>query len=71
MKQSWFNIRNEASGQLTIDILDVARILAAGRFNTGLKAGWVDGDFNHDGVVDVLDVADFVATGLFNTGPYA
>jgi len=23
MKQSWFNIRNEASGQLTIDILDV------------------------------------------------
>jgi len=34
-------------------------------------ANWVDGDFNHDGVVDVLDAADFVAAGLFNAGPYA
>jgi hypothetical protein len=54
-----------------IDILDVANVLAAGRFNTGLTADWVDGDFNHDGFFDDLDIADFLGAGRFNAGPYA
>jgi hypothetical protein len=54
-----------------IDILDVANVLAAGRFNTGLRADWVDGDFNHDGAFDDLDIADFLGAGQFNAGPYA
>ena len=64
-------LKGDTNLDWSIDVLDVAKVLAAGRFNTGLKADWVDGDFNHDGVVDVLDVSDFVATGLFDAGPYA
>ena len=66
-----YALKGDTNLDWTIDILDVVGILAAGRFNTGLKADWVDGDFDHDGIVDILDVADFIATGLFNTGPYA
>ena len=66
-----FALSGDTNLDWSVDVLDVATVLAAGRFNTGLKADWVDGDFNHDGVVDVLDVSDFVATGLFDTGPYA
>ena len=54
-----------------VDILDVATMLAAGKFNADSTAGWSDGDFNHDSVVDSLDVADFLAAGLINAGPYA
>ena len=64
-------LKGDTNLDWSIDVLDVAKVIAAGRFNTGLKADWVDGDFNHDGVVDVLDVSDFVATGLFDAGPYA
>ncbi len=54
----------------SIDILDVANVLAAGKFNAGNPATWAQGDFNYDGVVDVLDAADFITTGLFDTGNY-
>ena len=54
----------------TIDILDAAGILAAGRFDTGRVAAWVEGDGNYDGVVDILDVADFIGTSLFDAGNY-
>lgn len=53
-----------------IDLLDVANVLAFGRFNTGQSATWGEGDFNYDGVVDVLDAADFVSTGLYDRGGY-
>jgi hypothetical protein len=55
----------------SVDILDVADMLAAGRFNSGLQSDWTDGDFNHDGIVDSLDLADVLAAGLFNAGRYA
>ena len=45
--------------------------MAAGKFNAGESADWLDGDFNQDGVVDLLDAADFIAAGRFNAGPYA
>jgi autotransporter-associated beta strand protein len=54
----------------TIDILDAAAMLAAGRFDAGTQAAWADGDFNDDQVFDILDAADFLATELFDAGPY-
>ena len=53
-----------------VNILDVANVLALGKFDTGAPATWAQGDFNYDGLVDVLDVADFIATGLYNQGIY-
>jgi autotransporter-associated beta strand protein len=54
-----------------IDVIDVATMLAAGAFNTGVAASWADGDFNYDGVFDVLDVSDVLGGALVNAGPYA
>ena len=53
-----------------MDILDAANFLSFGKFDTGLPASWLEGDFRYDGVVDILDAADFFATGLFDAGRY-
>jgi autotransporter-associated beta strand protein len=53
-----------------IDVLDLATVLAGGRFNAGGPCRWADGDFNNDGLVDIIDVADMMSTGLFNAGDY-
>ncbi|MGI9177503.1 MAG: hypothetical protein ACR2IT_06565, partial [Pirellulales bacterium] len=53
-----------------VDVLDVANVLAAGKYNSGAPGTWSQGDFNYDGVVDVLDAASFVTTGLYNAGSY-
>jgi autotransporter-associated beta strand protein len=54
----------------TIDVLDAASIIAAGKFNAGAPATWAQGDFNYDGIVNVLDATSFLTTGLYNQGPY-
>ncbi|MFM7205648.1 MAG: family 16 glycosylhydrolase [Planctomycetaceae bacterium] len=54
----------------TIDIIDLANVLAGGRFDTGRGASWFEGDFNYDTMVDILDAADLLGGGLFDTGPY-
>lgn len=54
----------------TIDIIDVANVLAGGRYDTRIGATWSEGDFNYDTVVDVLDAADFITSGLFDAGAY-
>lgn len=54
----------------TIDILDAANFLAAGKFDSGQPATWNEGDFGYDGIVDILDAADFLSTGLFDAGTY-
>jgi hypothetical protein len=54
----------------TVDILDAANFLSAGKFDTGNPATWTQGDFTYDGVVDILDAADFLSTGLFDAGTY-
>ena len=53
-----------------IDLLDVADVLAAGVFDTGLDASWQQGDFNYDGLADILDAAEFISTGLYDAGGY-
>ena len=53
-----------------IDVLDVATLLSAGRFDSGQTTGWGEGDFTYDGVLDILDVTDMLAAGLFDTGDY-
>ena len=53
-----------------IDILDIAGILSAGKFNTGEPANWQQGDTNYDNVFDIVDLADILGTNLFNQGTY-
>jgi hypothetical protein len=53
-----------------IDILDAANFLTGGKFDTGLPATWIEGNFNYDATVDILDAADFFATSLYDAGPY-
>ena len=53
-----------------VDILDAANFLAAGKFDSGQAASWIEGDFGYDGMVDILDAADFLSTGLFDAGVY-
>jgi len=50
-----------------IDILDIADILSAGKFDTGAAANWQQGDVNYDDVFDIVDVADIYGTNLFNS----
>lgn len=54
----------------SIDILDVADFIGAGRFDSDAAASWAEGDFNYDGVADILDIAGFVSSGLYNADPY-
>lgn len=54
----------------SIDIMDIAAFLSAGKYESGLPATWAEGDFNYDGFADVLDATDFVSTGLFDAGTY-
>jgi rhamnogalacturonan endolyase len=64
-----FTAAGDANADFTVDILDVATVVSAGRFDTGTSSSWADGDFNADGLVDILDVAAFVSSGLYDTGP--
>lgn len=52
------------------DILDIADIISAGKFNTGAAANWRQGDVNYDNVFDIVDLADILGTNLFNEGAY-
>jgi hypothetical protein len=51
-----------------VDVLDMANVLAGGRFNSIEPAVWADGDFNYDGTVDVADIADMVSSEFFGSG---
>ncbi|MBM4013159.1 MAG: hypothetical protein FJ286_17670 [Planctomycetes bacterium] len=44
----------------------------SGPLNTTLdnSSGWVDGDFNYDGIVDILDATGLIASGLVDAGAY-
>jgi hypothetical protein len=53
-----------------VDVLDAGNFLTFGKYDTGLPATWLEGDFNYDGVVDVLDASEFFGTGLYDTGNY-
>jgi autotransporter-associated beta strand protein len=54
----------------SVDILDIANVLAGGKFNSGVPASWSEGDFNDDGLCDMLDVADLMSTGLYAANSY-
>jgi len=54
----------------SVDILDVANVVAGSKFHSGVPATWGEGDFNYDNAVDILDIADFMSLGLFNAGPF-
>jgi autotransporter-associated beta strand protein len=47
-----------------VDIQDVAALIAAGKYDSGLPADWSEGDHNHDGVVDVADLAELLGTAV-------
>ena len=63
---------------------DIVAVLAAGKFETGQPATWVEGDWNGapnasitngpplgDGVFDTTDIVAALSTGFFETGRYA
>jgi autotransporter-associated beta strand protein len=52
-----------------VDLLDVAMLLAAARFDGG-SAAWSEGDFNADGGFDILDVADLIGADVYDRGAY-
>jgi hypothetical protein len=52
-----------------VDLLDVAMVLAAGRFDGG-SAAWSEGDFNADGGFDILDAGELVGADVYDRGPY-
>jgi len=54
----------------TIDILDVANLMASGRFDAGSGGTWATGDINYDRVIDILDVSEMLGTALFDAGGY-
>ena len=54
----------------SVDILDAGNFLTGGKFDTGLPATWIEGNFNYDNSVDILDAADFFATSLYDAGSY-
>jgi rhamnogalacturonan endolyase len=64
-----YTAAGDANTDLTVDILDVASFLSAGRFDAGTSASWTEGDYSGDGMVDMLDVAAFLSTALFDAGP--
>ena len=64
--------------------VDIVRVLASGRFETGEPATWIEGDWNGapnpdittgpppgDGFFNTGDVIAALASGLFETGAYA
>jgi len=53
-----------------VDAIDIANVLAGGRYGTTETATWEEGDFNYDGIVDTLDIAAMLATQIFNGGSY-
>jgi autotransporter-associated beta strand protein len=61
-------------GDLTLDGLvdldDVIAFASAGRYDSGVAAGWDSGDFDYSGFVDLDDVVAMVAAGLFDQGSY-
>ncbi|MFM7413657.1 MAG: autotransporter-associated beta strand repeat-containing protein [Planctomycetota bacterium] len=53
-----------------VDILDVAEMVSAGRYNASSAATWQQGDFNYDGLFDALDIADIISAGVLDQGSY-
>ena len=54
----------------SVDILDIANVIVAAKFNSGLPTSWREGDFNDDGLCDMLDVADLMSAGLYAANSY-
>ena len=65
------------------DSADVVRVVAGGKFETGERANWSEGDWNSapnqslrsgpppgDGLFNSLDVVAALASGLYESGPY-
>lgn len=53
-----------------VDVRDIARLAAAGKYNTGEPATWAEGDFNGDGVYDARDRLLLREAGLLGQGRY-
>lgn len=53
-----------------VDVIDLANLIEASRYNAARVASWEHGDFNYDGLFDVLDVAELVDAQLYGAGSY-
>jgi autotransporter-associated beta strand protein len=53
-----------------VDIFDLSRLVASGKFGQGTAAEWYEGDFNYDGTFNSFDLTQLVSGGLFQRGSY-
>ena len=76
----WINTTNsptplrqagDANEDFQFDQNDLIQVLAAGKYRTGVAAGWSEGDWDGNGVFDPLDIVMALATGNYLQGPYA
>ena len=65
-----FAAAGDANVDGQFDILDVAVLFTANKYDSGAPAIWADGDFNYDGLFDINDASDLLGTGLYDAGPY-
>jgi autotransporter-associated beta strand protein len=65
-----FAAAGDANVDGQFDILDVAVLFTANKYDSGSPAIWADGDFNYDGLFDINDASDLLGTGLYDAGSY-
>lgn len=59
----------DADQDLDFDAFDLVQVLQVGKYLTGERATWGEGDWNADGVLDQLDVIATLPTGRYLQGP--
>jgi hypothetical protein len=65
-----FAVAGDSNLDGEVDILDLVKFLASGKFDTAQTSSWDQGDFNYDGIVDVLDVAAITLNNRLDCGSY-
>ena len=58
----------DLSGAVTV--FDLVSNNSAGKYGTGMSAGWNEGDFNYDGVTNVFDLVSVNTAGAYGQGNY-
>ncbi|MCA9264879.1 MAG: lamin tail domain-containing protein, partial [Planctomycetales bacterium] len=55
----------------SFDTFDIDRVLALGKYETGMAATFEQGDWNEDGLFTFDDIVEAFSTNTFGSGPYA
>jgi hypothetical protein len=52
-----------------VDVFDLIRMNAGGRYGSGQTAGWTQGDVTYDGQATVFDLVGIDSAGTYGAGP--